>query len=620
MSKQSFSRRAQRANSDVARHSDVESGLSVSKRAASKQTRHRNVELPVEIQPLEGRMMLSGGASAISALAEQPVAAIPMFHRAAVVQVPTQVTVLQNLTTSVFGQKTTFTATVRRTSGRGIPTGTVTFKSKGVSIGAVATDANGVATLTFTTQLVIGADAITAVYGGATAYAPSTSAAITHTVTKANTATTLSASSSSATFGGVVTLTATLLPVNPGRGYPTGTVTFKSNGTTIGTGTLNATGVATFAAGTQLTVGTDQLTAVYGGSANYNASSSAQVAHSVAQAATTTTLTSSAATTFFGSPVKFTAQLLPVAPGRGYPTGSVQFYDGATLLGTATLNATGQAGWTKTDFYKGAHSITAKYVGVSGYAASQSAVLTQTFNMPTTTDVYSPNNLQAATLVSGSGAGAVAGQGLTVNYTGYLTDGTKFDSSLNPGHTPFDFLLGNGNVIVGWDKGLLGAKVGEQRLLIVPPALGYGAGGQGNIPGNATLYFIVKILAFDKPTIVIHGGTNQAVQMTSGQAASSTNLTAFGSIAMNASSAVSTFSINAGNAAGLGFTTNPAIVLAGTNAADFTLTQPVIANGTATFTVKFNPKSKGAKSATVTINSTDPVTPGFVINVTGTGV
>ena len=108
--------------------------------------------------------------------------------------------------------------------------------------------------------------------------------------------------------------------------------------------------------------------------------------------------------------------------------------------------------------------------------------------------------------------------------------------------------------------------------------------------------------------------------MTSNQAASATNLTAFASTAVNGSSAVSTFSINAGNAAGLGFTTNPAIVLSGTNATDFLISQPVIANGTATFTIQFKPKSAGAKNAIVTINTTDPVTPGFVIKVTGTGV
>ena len=574
---------------------------------------------PVSCEPLEGRTLLSasGTSSAPAPVDTFTVHAIPMV----VTQVPTQVALTQNLTASVFGQKTTFTATVRRTSGRGIPTGTVTFKSNGVAIGSAVTDTLGVAVFVATTQLAVGTDHITATYAGATAYAPSTSAQINHTVTKANSATTLTASSASSTFGALVNLTATVLPISPGRGYPTGTITFKSNGVAIGTATLNAVGVATLTVGTQLAVGTDSLTAVYAASTNYNASTSAAVSHVISKASTTISVASSAATTFFGAPVTFTASILPVAPGRGFPAGTIGFYDGATLLGSVAINATtGQAAFIVPDFYKGAHSITARFAGNTSYNASQSAVLTETLNLPPTTDVYSPNNLQAATLVTGSGAGAVAGTAMTVNYTGYLTDGTKFDSSLLPGHTPFDFVLGAGSVIVGWDKGLLGAKVGEQRLLIVPSALGYGSTGQGSIPGNATLYFIVKILAFDKPTIVVHGGAGQVNLLTSGQAASATNLTAFASTAVNGSSAVSTFSINAGNAAGLGFTTNPAIVLSGTNATDFLISQPVISNGTATFTIQFKPKSAGAKNAIITINSTDPVTPGFVITVTGTGV
>ncbi|MEI6649923.1 MAG: FKBP-type peptidyl-prolyl cis-trans isomerase [Candidatus Moraniibacteriota bacterium] len=87
------------------------------------------------------------------------------------------------------------------------------------------------------------------------------------------------------------------------------------------------------------------------------------------------------------------------------------------------------------------------------------------------------------------------GDTITVNYTGTLTDGTKFDSSLNPGRTPFSFTVGAGQVIKGWDQGLLDMKVGEKRKLTIPASLGYGERGQGPIPANATLIFDVELLS-----------------------------------------------------------------------------------------------------------------------------
>lgn len=97
--------------------------------------------------------------------------------------------------------------------------------------------------------------------------------------------------------------------------------------------------------------------------------------------------------------------------------------------------------------------------------------------------------------VVGTGAEAVIGKKITVNYTGTLVDGTKFDSSLNPGRTPFEFTLGAGEVIQGWDQGFAGMKVGGKRKLTIPPSLGYGAAGAGSaIPPNATLIFEVELL------------------------------------------------------------------------------------------------------------------------------
>lgn len=95
--------------------------------------------------------------------------------------------------------------------------------------------------------------------------------------------------------------------------------------------------------------------------------------------------------------------------------------------------------------------------------------------------------------VVGTGAEAVNGKKITVNYTGTLDDGTKFDSSIDR-NQPFDFTLGAGQVIKGWDQGVLGMKVGGKRTLVIPASLGYGATATGSIPANSTLHFDIELL------------------------------------------------------------------------------------------------------------------------------
>jgi FKBP-type peptidyl-prolyl cis-trans isomerase FkpA len=108
--------------------------------------------------------------------------------------------------------------------------------------------------------------------------------------------------------------------------------------------------------------------------------------------------------------------------------------------------------------------------------------------------VTTDSGLKYEDLTVGEGAEAVAGNSVSVHYTGWLTDGQKFDSS-HDRNDPFAFVLGGGMVIKGWDEGVQGMKVGGKRKLTIPPQLGYGVRGAGGvIPPNATLVFEVELL------------------------------------------------------------------------------------------------------------------------------
>lgn len=108
--------------------------------------------------------------------------------------------------------------------------------------------------------------------------------------------------------------------------------------------------------------------------------------------------------------------------------------------------------------------------------------------------IVTSSGLQYLDLVKGSGREAHVGETASVHYTGWLKDGTKFDSSVDRGQ-PFQFRLGAGRVIKGWDEGVVGMNIGSKRKLIIPPNLGYGARGAGRvIPPNATLIFDVELL------------------------------------------------------------------------------------------------------------------------------
>ena len=131
---------------------------------------------------------------------------------------------------------------------------------------------------------------------------------------------------------------------------------------------------------------------------------------------------------------------------------------------------------------------TSSETGMSAGAKTEAAA-------PAAQEVTMPSGLKYQDLVVGTGAEATPGKRVAVHYTGWLTNGTKFDSSVDRGQ-PYVFPLGGGEVIRGWDEGIVGMKVGGKRKLTIPPDLAYGAAGrQPVIPPNSTLMFDVELVS-----------------------------------------------------------------------------------------------------------------------------
>jgi hypothetical protein len=156
---------------------------------------------------------------------------------------------------------------------------------------------------------------------------------------------------------------------------PTGTVTFKDNGVSIGTGTLDTNGQATLTT-SSLSVGGHPITVTYNGDFLYNSATSSALSQSIAQGATTTTVISSSNPSQFGSSVTFTASVSG-APSGLTPTGTVTFKDGSTVIGSGSLNGSGQAAFSTSALSGGSHSITAVYGGDTNFTGSASSTLTQ---------------------------------------------------------------------------------------------------------------------------------------------------------------------------------------------------------------------------------------------------
>ena len=303
---------------------------------------------------------------------------------------------------SVFGQSVTLTATVSAAApGSGTPAGTVTFYDGSTSLGTASLSA-GSARFT-ATALPTGADSITASYVGSGNFIPSTSALLVQNVNQATTTSAVTSSINPSVYGQSVTFTATVTAVAPGRGTPTGSITFLDGSDALGTATLSG-GKATFKTAA-LAIGQQTITVSYSGDGNFVTSTSGPLTQTVIQAATTSRVNSSANPSVFGESVTFTATVKAVAPGSGTPTGSVAFLDGSTTLGTATLSG-GTATLSISTLAVAAHSITVVYGGDTNFLTSTSGVLTQTVKQAGTTSS-----------VTSSANPSVSGQAVTFTAT-----------------------------------------------------------------------------------------------------------------------------------------------------------------------------------------------------------
>jgi hypothetical protein len=275
-------------------------------------------------------------------------------------------------------ESVTLTAHVSSTSGS--PAGTVTFYDGAIAL-ATSTLSGGTATLK-TSALGAGTHAIAAAYNGATPFGGSRSPTVSEVIVKLASATTLGSSRNPSPFGESLVFTAT---VTSPSGTPTGTVEFKDGALTLGSASLSG-GKASFTTAL-LKPGSHSVTAAYQGTGTFSASASTSVAETIDKASATTILAATPNPSSFDQSVHLTATVK--SSTSGIPAGTVEFLDGASSIGTKTLDATGSAGVTTSTLNVGTHSITAVYAGNADFLKSTSAKHTVTVKKAATTSKLS---------------------------------------------------------------------------------------------------------------------------------------------------------------------------------------------------------------------------------------
>jgi len=302
---------------------------------------------------------------------------------------PTTTNVSSAPNPGVYGQAVTFTAIVAASSGgAGTPSGTVTFNEGANTLGSASVDNTGRASLTVN-SLTAGSHNIIGSYSGDGNFLLS-SAAASQTVNKSPTTTSVNSTPNHSVHGQTVTLTAIVSASGGGAGTPAGTVTFSDGASTVGSAPLDNTGTASLPV-SSLTVGSHSITANYSGDSNFLGSSAA-ASQTVNKSPTTMSVNSAPNPSVYGQAVTFTAIVAASGGGAGTPSGTVMFNDGASTLGSASLDTSGTAVLTVNSLTAGSHNITASYTGDASFLAS-TATVSQTVNKsPTTTNVSSAPN------------------------------------------------------------------------------------------------------------------------------------------------------------------------------------------------------------------------------------
>ena len=353
----------------------------------------------------------------------------------------TSVTVTPASPSVVSGQNITFTAKISNTSATNEkPTGSVIFEDNGVQFGSTITlpaeaAGNSVSVTSAATSFTVagGVNTITAVYTNSDGnFNSSMGSATPFTAGQASSTTSdVTSSVASQPYGQTVTFSATISAVAPGTGVPTGTVNFLESTTTLGSGTVSGTGLATFSIAS-LTAGTHIITASYGGDTEFKTSndtgSASKLQQEVTQAGTAlSSVTSSLTSPYtFGQANTYTATVSVTSGlGGGTLTGTVTFKDGGVNLGSGTVGAGGVATFSTASLIVGTHSITASYGGTANYLSSNSAApaLVQTVSqgtdsvavtVPSGTVYFGQLMTYTATVNDTGGTGAPTG---TVTFT-----------------------------------------------------------------------------------------------------------------------------------------------------------------------------------------------------------
>jgi hypothetical protein len=343
---------------------------------------------------------------------------------------------LSGATTGEYGQPLTVTATVSRTSGSGTPTGSIEFFDNGTALNTVALTGNAAS---LTAPYSVGTQLITAAYlpSGGNFSGSTTLTSQSIDVVAAATSTTLSTVTPTV-FGQPATFTATVAISGNGVGTFSGQVTFYDGTTPLGTENLT-NGQASLTT-SSLALGSHSITAVYGSDPNFATSTSGVGTEVVSHDATTVGLTATASPILPGGTVTLTAAVSAATPGSGTPTGSVNFYDGSTLLGSQTLS-NGSASFSTTTLAGGDHSITATYEGDTNFTTASSSASTVHIALPGVLQfgsaTYSVNETGGAaniTVTRTSGTEGAVGVSYAVT-GGTAVDGT--DYTLNSGTLSF---------------------------------------------------------------------------------------------------------------------------------------------------------------------------------------